>query len=288
MSTEILGRVWKLKLPSTPKFVLVSLADQANDNGVCWPAVGSIAKRTGFTDRAIQKSLVWLENCKYIKREERKGRSTYYTVTPELGSPLVPNDVHPAPDSPTSERPSGEGEPRSPQGEPRSPITITQPPPNPQGTISAPPALFARFWQAYPIKKSKGRAEKAWKKLKPDAELVDRMLAAIEAQHEERKAKTQRGEFVPEWKYPEAWLNASCWLDEVTPAAAATVKSPADKLQDELNQARQTQRNYGLRPQMTGEPPENFVARIQREASDAHMEKLRADQKKSSPWQVPA
>jgi len=138
MSNLIEAKVWKLKMPPTPKFVLVSLADQANDEGVCWPSIGSIEQRTCFSDRAIQKALVWLEKCNYIKRIERKGRSTYYTVTPELGSPLVVNDVPPAADSPTSERPTGQGEPRSPQGEPRSPITITQPPQNPQGTAPKP------------------------------------------------------------------------------------------------------------------------------------------------------
>ena len=40
--------------------------------------------------------------------------------------------------------------------------------------------LFYTFWSYCPKKKSKGNAEKAWSKLKPDDVLLNKMLAAIE------------------------------------------------------------------------------------------------------------
>jgi len=46
MSTIIMSQCWPLQgLSVTQKAVLISLADQANDDGVCWPAVGTIATR---------------------------------------------------------------------------------------------------------------------------------------------------------------------------------------------------------------------------------------------------
>lgn len=41
MSTIIMSQCWPLQgLSVTQKAVLISLADQANDDGVCWPAGG--------------------------------------------------------------------------------------------------------------------------------------------------------------------------------------------------------------------------------------------------------
>ena len=144
MSTTMLGKVWPLRLPSTPKIVLVSLADQANDDGVCWPGVGSICLRTSFSDRAVQNAIKHLETWGYVKRVERKGRSTYYTVTPEAGSP--PKDAHPEAGSPTPARRSGAPEAGSPTPEAGSPITINEPSLNHQGNAPkparAPDALF--------------------------------------------------------------------------------------------------------------------------------------------------
>ena len=70
---------------------------------------------------------------------------------------------------------------------------------------------FERFWISYPRKRSKGQAEKAWKALKPNEHLQDRLLVALE------KAKTSAdwlkdgGRFIP---YPATWLNARGWEDD--------------------------------------------------------------------------
>jgi hypothetical protein len=73
--------------------------------------------------------------------------------------------------------------------------------------------LFDQFWSAYPNKKSKGQAEKAWIKINPDEQLLEIMVSKIE------QAKTQdqiwlkdNGAFIP---YPATWLNAKGWMDEI-------------------------------------------------------------------------
>lgn len=70
---------------------------------------------------------------------------------------------------------------------------------------------FSLFWNAYPKKKSKADAEKAFKKLKPDKQLLDTMLAALEEQKCSQDWKRDNGQFIP---YPATWLNGRRWEDE--------------------------------------------------------------------------
>ena len=47
MSTIIMAACWPLQgMSPAQKAVLISLADQASDDGVCWPGVNTIAART--------------------------------------------------------------------------------------------------------------------------------------------------------------------------------------------------------------------------------------------------
>lgn len=75
---------------------------------------------------------------------------------------------------------------------------------------------FAEFWKRYPRKKNKGDAEKAWKKLNPDAGLVSVILEAVEVAQASDDWRKDAGKFVP---YPASWLNAEGWHDEARPAA---------------------------------------------------------------------
>lgn len=71
--------------------------------------------------------------------------------------------------------------------------------------------LFEEFWSEYPKKKSKGQAEKAFKKLNPNSELVAKMCEAL------ARAKTcidwqkEGGQYIP---YPATWINARGWEDD--------------------------------------------------------------------------
>lgn len=70
---------------------------------------------------------------------------------------------------------------------------------------------FDLFWKAYPYKKSKGQAEKAWKKIDPDPELLTIMISKIEKAKESVKWVRDNGEYIP---HPATWLNARGWEDE--------------------------------------------------------------------------
>ncbi|WP_222850765.1 helix-turn-helix domain-containing protein [Achromobacter xylosoxidans] len=94
MSTIVMSACWPLQT-KTPaqKAVLVSLADNANDEGVCWPSVGKIAERTCLSERAVQDAIKWLIKHSAVAASGRTGRSTVYTVTPARYAP--PQDLHP-------------------------------------------------------------------------------------------------------------------------------------------------------------------------------------------------
>jgi phage replication O-like protein O len=78
------------------------------------------------------------------------------------------------------------------------------------GTAAQIADRFERFYAAYPKKRSRGVAEKAFAKLKPSEELLAEMLAGL-------AARAASGtwvdlQFVP---HPASWLNAKGWLDVV-------------------------------------------------------------------------
>ena len=84
----------------------------------------------------------------------------------------------------------------------------------PEGDIHA--QKFDTFWKAYPKKKSKGQAEKAFRKIKPDEQLLAIMLATIERAKKSADWLKESGKYIP---YPATWLNARGWEDEISEEA---------------------------------------------------------------------
>ncbi|MCI9348570.1 MAG: hypothetical protein HFF83_04990 [Oscillibacter sp.] len=70
--------------------------------------------------------------------------------------------------------------------------------------------LFDQFWSAYPKKKGKEQARKAWKKLAPDKDLCRQMAAALKWQKQSQEWRKDGGQFIP---YPASWLNGRRWED---------------------------------------------------------------------------
>lgn len=70
---------------------------------------------------------------------------------------------------------------------------------------------FSDFWKAYPRKKSRGQAEKAWLKVKPDEQLAGLILQAVARAKTSDEWLKDGGQFIP---YPATWLNAKGWEDE--------------------------------------------------------------------------
>ena len=95
MSTILMSACWPLQgMSPAQKAVLISLADQANDDGYCWPSVGTIAKRTCLSERAVQGAIKWLQSANLMTTSERNGTSSVYRLTPAAFAP--PQEMRPA------------------------------------------------------------------------------------------------------------------------------------------------------------------------------------------------
>jgi hypothetical protein len=70
---------------------------------------------------------------------------------------------------------------------------------------------FDEFWAAYPKKVGKKAAWAAWKKVKPDAELFDKIMTAIGRSKATWQWQRENGRYIPN---PKTWLNEGRWDDE--------------------------------------------------------------------------
>lgn len=76
MSFRYLNAAWELELPSHLKIVLLSLADQANDDGECWPSQSTIGRRCGTSTRQVSTNLRTLRDMGLIEMVKRRRRKT--------------------------------------------------------------------------------------------------------------------------------------------------------------------------------------------------------------------
>ena len=75
------------------------------------------------------------------------------------------------------------------------------------------PEDFSRFYAAYPRKVSKPAALKAWRALKADAALADRIIADVK-----RRCDTEwKGQAIQYIPHPSTYLNQRRWEDETAP-----------------------------------------------------------------------
>ena len=97
--------------------------------------------------------------------------------------------------------------------------TEKTPPLPPLGGASA----FGVFWAAYPKKRSKGQAEKAWTALKPSEQLQGQILAALKRAVTSVEWAKDGGRFIP---HAATWLRAKGWEDELHDDPLTTWKPP--------------------------------------------------------------
>ena len=76
---------------------------------------------------------------------------------------------------------------------------------------------FDDFWKAYPKKKSKADAQKAWGKINPDDTLITKILEGVDnAKKYDHRFKGEE-QYIP---YPSKWLRAKGWEDEFSKSSA--------------------------------------------------------------------
>lgn len=77
MSIAAMNWAWQLRLKPTIKFVLMALADAADDDGYCWPSVPTLANKTCMDARSLQRILKTLreDNLIQVKAQFRNDGS---------------------------------------------------------------------------------------------------------------------------------------------------------------------------------------------------------------------
>lgn len=83
VSFKIAASSWLQKTGSPlSKLVLVALSEFANETGLCWPSIRTLAIRCEVSERTVQKEIRKLESLGLIKTRPSPGRtSNRYTVT---------------------------------------------------------------------------------------------------------------------------------------------------------------------------------------------------------------
>lgn len=112
MSTALMGLCWPLQIGPTPKAVLMSLADQANDQGYCWPSMASLALRTCLSQRAVRIAVRKLEELGLVQVDISAMKSNRYILRVEAinaftGAKAVESKGTNVADSPRHEVPGG-------------------------------------------------------------------------------------------------------------------------------------------------------------------------------------
>ena len=195
------------------KFVLIMLANYADEDGVAFPSIKKLQTDCGVGRDTIVRAIKELERLGLVTIERRKVEGVYlrnrYTLV------LHPVDANSRPVVADSDQGSRSERPGVvAQSDPNlSDKPIKEPSP------LNPPKDFDRFWEAFDHKKSKRTAEKAWAASLKRGNDPGKLISAAA---EYRLSKPDK-QFM---KYPATWLNADCQNDEPEPPKAPNDPKP--------------------------------------------------------------
>jgi DNA replication protein DnaC len=200
------GRIPKMimqdrSLHIAAKAIYAYLASFAGASSCCYPSRGKICSDLGISSDTFSKYLKQLTDSGYlfVAQEKEHGRFSHNVYT-------LPDMVLPCPiDSATETSVHGGMVSKS-----NSSKNNKNKKKNSNTKASA--SGFEDFWKAYPKKKAREAAKKAWDKLRPGEELRNVILQAVQIQINTPDWKKANGQYIP---YPETWLNNRRWEDDV-------------------------------------------------------------------------
>ncbi|MGA3682506.1 helix-turn-helix domain-containing protein [Pseudomonas graminis] len=226
MSMDLMVKAMKTKVGNPlRKLVLIKLADNAGDQGECWPSYQHIADQCEIDRSTVRKHIKQLEAQGLVRIENRegpKGNSTnlYFLTISGVGRKSTPV----GPESPgVGPQPTGGVGPESTRTS-HSFEPVIEPKPL---CTSDPLEGFDRFYKLYPRKQKRQAAEQAWKKLAPDADVQQQIITALAKQSTSIDWLKSGGQFIP---HPASWLNGKRWEDELLAAATQSNHTDLDKI----------------------------------------------------------
>jgi len=225
-----------------PKLVLLALADRANEEGLCWPSIPTLARKCSMGERTVQVVVKFLALCGCLQISEqfvpgtKARRGNLYQlllarVTPiGCGGGADSAGVGGADSAPGGANGSRGG------GANGDSASIDSSVKNPSGEEKSAPRValvvswregFGQVWACYPRKVGKGAAEKAYQKINPAPDLLDTILRKIEAATHTAQWIKDDGEFIP---HLATWLNQRRWEDEYPAPSPGPARSFADSM----------------------------------------------------------
>lgn len=174
-------------------------------------SVSGLSARAGIGRDGVRNCLRELEEAGYLLREQAHQENGKFACS----TYVLQDQAPPSPEKPSTAKPSTV-----------KPTTVFQPQVNKQvsnKTSNNPPIspqgdAFETFWMAYPKKRAKAAARKAWIKLSPDANTRAEIMRALSVQRRSQEWQREDGRFIP---YPATWINQRRWEDEVETKPAA-------------------------------------------------------------------
>lgn len=166
MSMELMVRAMKAKVGNPlRKLVLIKLADNASDQGECWPSVPYIAEQCEMSVRSVQSHIKKLVEDGLVSVEERKSsnglnRTNVYTLNLRTGANAAPSDAPAAPGDEAAAPGGANAAPVSGAGAAPGISHLSEP-----VKESVTNNLFEQAWALYPKRaggNSKSAALKAW------------------------------------------------------------------------------------------------------------------------------
>lgn len=94
MSVKVMGWVWDRDIPRDKKYLLLAYADHADhDGGNIFPSVDTMAKKTGYSSRSVQRiTKKLLDEGWLIEDGESKHKTNKYRIPLEGGDKMTPPD----------------------------------------------------------------------------------------------------------------------------------------------------------------------------------------------------
>lgn len=124
MALELIARIWarpRDEIDAGEKWVLTVMADRADQDGLLWYAIDTIADKTSYTSRAVRKIMDRLIAKGLVKKLQRRDRSNYYIIQVDKFPLAEPRKARPKEVGPAEYVTMLEGEPDLfGTGEPRS------------------------------------------------------------------------------------------------------------------------------------------------------------------------
>jgi len=194
MSFQAMAWAVSQKLPTKEKFVLIMMANYADEDGKCWPSMNRLCEDTGMKKDSVIRAIKALEEIGLAEVERRKieGVNLPNIYHLNLRGVVAHSDQGVVAHSEEGSR----SQRLKPISEPITKDSIVG---------------FEKFWLACPRRIGKEAARKAYEKARKttsDSELLEGMR---------RYAATRAGQDEQYTVHPATWLNQGRWADE--PAA---------------------------------------------------------------------